>query len=408
LSRLREERQRGNALKEESSDALRALQGEQESSRRQLEELDQEIASQIQDIQRRLGEIREEGEEERQVEELIAARKERSAVLKEQYDERGQEHQNGVTAYQVALADAGNRESTLERAEANHAEMAATCERLLREHGFATIADAADARLPVGELKELRDRGVAMEASLKSAAEQRIILETRLGGRRITDAELLEIEGGYMAAESEHQSAIGVASVARAALDECRGKNAEWHEVAGQNDAATRREGTIARLAKYLQGDAFVNYIADERLDEVCRRASHQLRNLTTGRLELSSRPDDGFYIVDNGNGGIERSPSSLSGGETFLVSLSLALALSDTIQMGRAPLEFFFLDEGFGTLDTELLESVMNSLERLRSQHRTIGVITHVGSLRERITKRLLVTPAGELNGSLVTFEEA
>ena len=82
------------------------------------------------------------------------------------------------------------------------------------------------------------------------------------------------------------------------------------------------------------------------------------------------------------------RAPTSLSGGETFLVSLALALALSDTIQLGSAPLEFFFLDEGFGTLDGELLDSVLTSLEHLRSQHRAIGVITHVGALRERIAR--------------------
>jgi exonuclease SbcC len=116
------------------------------------------------------------------------------------------------------------------------------------------------------------------------------------------------------------------------------------------------------------------------------------------------------FIICDNGNGGLTRPVSSLSGGETFLVSLSLALALSNKIQLnGKNPLEFFFLDEGFGTLDPQLLEVVMDSLEKLQKESLTIGVISHVPELRNRISRRLIVTPAG-LNGegSKVKIEKA
>ena len=129
---------------------------------------------------------------------------------------------------------------------------------------------------------------------------------------------------------------------------------------------------------------------------------------LTGGRYEILSRPDEGFVVRDMGNGGVERAPGSLSGGETFVVSLSLALALSDTIQLGRSPLEFFFLDEGFGTLDAELLDTVVDTLERLRSRRRTIGLITHVGMLRERVPRRLVVSPPTDGAGSVVSYEVA
>jgi DNA repair protein SbcC/Rad50 len=89
--------------------------------------------------------------------------------------------------------------------------------------------------------------------------------------------------------------------------------------------------------------------------------------------LELDS--ESGFIIRDNSNGGAHRMVTSLSGGETFLTSLSLALALSEQIQLkGQSPLEFFFLDEGFGTLDNDLLDTVIDSLERLSSKERVIG----------------------------------
>jgi exonuclease SbcC len=104
----------------------------------------------------------------------------------------------------------------------------------------------------------------------------------------------------------------------------------------------------------------------------------------------------------------VKRPVSTLSGGETFLASLALALALSAQIQLrGRYPLEFFFLDEGFGTLDQELLESVIASLEKLYMERLTVGVISHVPELRARLPRRLIVQPAdAEGGGSRVTVE--
>ena len=92
------------------------------------------------------------------------------------------------------------------------------------------------------------------------------------------------------------------------------------------------------------------------------------------------------------------------------MASLALALALSSQIQMkGAAPLELFFLDEGFGTLDETCLEVVMESLENIRTKRRSVGVITHVEEIKNRIPVRLLVEPArmGE-GGSKIRIEEA
>ena len=112
----------------------------------------------------------------------------------------------------------------------------------------------------------------------------------------------------------------------------------------------------------------------------------------------------------DDANGGVRRPVSSLSGGETFLTALALALALSTQIQLrGESPLEFFFLDEGFGTLDANLLENVMNTLEKLRLQNLTIGIISHVPELKNRLSRRLILTPAQDGgSGSKVRLEMA
>ena len=116
---------------------------------------------------------------------------------------------------------------------------------------------------------------------------------------------------------------------------------------------------------------------------------------------------EDEFKAGDNLNGGMLRAVRTLSGGETFLVSLSLALALSGAIcAKSLRPIEFFFLDEGFGTLDEKLVDTVMDVLEKLRSKHFSIGLISHVEELKHRIDNKILVSGATDRCGSSLRIE--
>ncbi|MNZ70553.1 Nuclease SbcCD subunit C [compost metagenome] len=157
----------------------------------------------------------------------------------------------------------------------------------------------------------------------------------------------------------------------------------------------------LSKLQTVLRGNAFVEYIAEEQLMQVCQSASQRLRFLSKQRYALEVDSGGGFVIRDDGNGGVRRPVSTLSGGETFLTSLSLALALSAQIQLrGQYPLQFFFLDEGFGTLDPELLDTVITSLERLHNDQLSVGIISHVPELRARLPRKLVVVPAEQGGG--------
>ncbi len=159
------------------------------------------------------------------------------------------------------------------------------------------------------------------------------------------------------------------------------------------------------RLKKLLEGNKFMEFVAEEYLQTVARNASGRLLSLTDGRYFL--RYENGFVVGDNFNGGAVRGVFTLSGGETFLVSLSLALALGAEICLrSLRPIEFFFLDEGFGTLDEKLVDTVMDSLEKLKGEHFSIGIISHVEELRHRIERRLSVKKATERHGSQITLE--
>ena len=170
------------------------------------------------------------------------------------------------------------------------------------------------------------------------------------------------------------------------------------------------RASVLARLEQVVSRRAFSEFISAEFLSDVALQARKTLLELTSGKYDVVYKDSvesgkDGFYIRDNLNGGIERSVASLSGGETFLVSLSLALALSVGIySRSEKPMEFFFLDEGFGTLDESLVDTVLDSLEKLRNKNFSIGLISHLSEMKSRIDSKIIVTPATENSGSKVT----
>ncbi|MCA1705767.1 MAG: SMC family ATPase, partial [Actinobacteria bacterium] len=160
-------------------------------------------------------------------------------------------------------------------------------------------------------------------------------------------------------------------------------------------------------LAKELKSDRIVSFLQAEALSALAAAGGVHLRDLSRTRYDLRFE-DDRFYVVDAWNGNERRSVKTLSGGETFLASLALALALSEQVQhlavTERERLESLFLDEGFGTLDPESLDAVVAGIEQLGRDGRLVGVITHVPELAEVVPVRLRVTKSPR--GSTVTRE--
>ena len=154
-------------------------------------------------------------------------------------------------------------------------------------------------------------------------------------------------------------------------------------EVRGQMDRVEHQLKLHKKLAQMLTANGLKAFVANPLLHEILRLASAELERLS-GRYQLQLEDGD-ILVVDNWNAGETRDVRSLSGGETFLASLSLALAMVDYLSQG-SPLESLFIDEGFGTLDPETLEAVTLTLESLHEKGRLVGVITHVQELAERL----------------------
>lgn len=183
---------------------------------------------------------------------------------------------------------------------------------------------------------------------------------------------------------------------------------AEYKELLKQKKELEHISSNVEDIAKLIEGNKFVEFVALNQLKYICIEASKRLKDITSGRYALEIDSVGNFVMRDDFNGGSRRATGTLSGGETFLTSLCLALALSSQIQLkGSAPLEFFFLDEGFGTLDNDLLDTVMDSLERLYSDRLSVGIISHVEEIKNRVPIRLLVEPAQHgIRGSKVKIE--
>ena len=233
-------------------------------------------------------------------------------------------------------------------------------------------------------------------------------LDSKLAGRGVDEEEfkMLEIEAKekQIALSDLNKSLI----LESKKLDELKLKLESIKEILEKKNRIEKKQAILKELETLFKGNRFVEFVATERLKYVSREASKRLLDITGGGYSLETDDDGIFLIRDNKNGGVLRDTSTLSGGETFLASLALALSLSAEIQLkGTAPLELFFLDEGFGTLDDNLLEVLMSSLEKIHNDKLKIGLISHVESVKQRVPVKLIVTPAKSgICGSTIKIE--
>ena len=285
----------------------------------------------------------------------------------------------------------------------------------LAEKGFADCEEVEKSEISKDDQTAMKDSISEYDRVLVNLQAQSSLLQKKLRDRSITEEEWVKIEREYVEMEAYKQECISNSEVARNVLVNLKKKHETWLELGRKYNEMSHRMGLFEQIQKILKAEhrkdnSFIDYIAEERLRYVAANASQTLGVMTKDMYGLELDAQAGFIIRDQANGGVHRMVTSLSGGETFLTSLSLALALSEQIQLkGQSPLEFFFLDEGFGTLDQNLLDAVIDSLERLSSKDRVIGLISHVPELKSRIARRLIVQPPsihGE--GTRISIEKA
>ncbi|MEA5459540.1 SMC family ATPase [Arcicella sp. LKC2W] len=175
-------------------------------------------------------------------------------------------------------------------------------------------------------------------------------------------------------------------------------------ELLKEQEKLKIREQHLSDLATLFRGNGFVDFVSSVHLQNLCNAANVRFHKMTRQQLHLELGEDNSFWVRDVLNGGRSRLLKTLSGGQKFQAALSLALALADNIHtLTESKHNFFFLDEGFGSLDRESLQVVFETLKSLRKENRIVGIISHVEDLQQEIDRYLTIHNDEEL-GSLIS----
>jgi len=199
------------------------------------------------------------------------------------------------------------------------------------------------------------------------------------------------------APERARDACVADAAGARAHLDQLRTERDRAAELRAERAALDERRQVHELLAEHLGARGFEAWLLDEALDALLEGASGWLEQLSSGRYAMAVDDKKQFAVIDHTNADERRLARTLSGGETFLASLALALALAERVSelsaVGGTTLDAIFLDEGFGTLDPATLDVVATAIEELGATGRMVGVISHVPELAERVPVRFEIT---------------
>ena len=186
---------------------------------------------------------------------------------------------------------------------------------------------------------------------------------------------------------------------ARKGLDHLREAARERERVEEQRKQAHQRSLVARDLGNHLNARNFGAWLQNQILAWLVQGATARLRELSSGQYSLDLSGKNEFLVIDHRNADEPRLAKTLSGGETFLASLALALSLAEQVAelaaRGSAKLEALFLDEGFGTLDSETLDVVAATIEQLGTE-RMVGIVTHVSELADRVPVQYRVKKAG------------
>ncbi|MFE0885280.1 AAA family ATPase [Streptomyces rochei] len=402
-ARLAEETEELERLYADARTAASGLHAAQEELRGAEGERERRIAAQQQAAVRAASRVahRERLETERAAleEELVRVRGTAGSVAA-----RAAQLERRAALLTEAADAARNAEDTARRLKDADARLADAAFRA----GFDTPSEAAAALLTDDAHRELRRRLDAWDA--EEAAVRAVLTEadTAAAARRPPAA---PAAAERAAADADRRLRDAV-SARDAAVRRC----AELDRLSARATTAARglaplreEHDRVARLATLTAGTSAVNerrmrlesYVLAARLEQVAAAATARLRRMSSGRYTLVHSDDRagrgrsglGLHVVDAWTGR-ERDTATLSGGETFFASLALALGLADVVtdEAGGVRLDTLFIDEGFGSLDDQTLDEVLDVLDALRERDRSVGIVSHVADLRRRVHAQLEV----------------
>lgn len=279
-------------------------------------------------------------------------------------------------------------------------------DELLRQLTQDNIADAETVKQvlnsPIDVETERKDI-VAFRQELYATQQRLAELKLQLGDKSFDQKQLTVLEtqlAQLKESKSEFENTIGALENKLQTLQK---KLLVKQQYQSQLESSSKRKENLEVLSTMFRGDGFIRFVSQIYLEQLCSLANDRFKTLTNNQLELEVDEKQQFVVRDFLNEGHTRLLKTLSGGQTFQAAFSLAMALSEQIQQHQHVKQpFFFMDEGFGSLDKESLSLVFDTLKQLRHENRTVGIISHVEELQTEIDRFVHVKNDNETGSSI------
>ena len=265
---------------------------------------------------------------------------------------------------------------------------------------FANETAWQAARLPAAEREALTRQAAALDQrslTLQTQQQDRAARLAALEAASADDPDIASLKTQQQAdkhTQQQHQQSLAEKQHRLKTDEQARQQLASQQQALAAQQQETRRWQELHALIGSADGKKYRNYAQSLTFASVVAQANRQLAQLSDRYLLIpdAARPLE-LNIIDNYQGGEIRSAKNLSGGESFIVSLALALGLAQ-MSGENIQIDTLFLDEGFGTLDEETLDSALDTLAQLRTHDKHIGIISHIAALTERIATRIRISP--------------
>jgi len=297
-------------------------------------------------------------------------------------------------------------QQTLEILQTEVTKLQNTLEELLKQNGFENEQELLKAKLSNEQKETLQKECETLERNFRELQilyeQSKKTLETLKTEPKTTKQfQELELQKETLAKEIEHLSQnIGSLKTELVLNNKNMQKSQKQIELVSQKEQQLRVWTKLDELIGSAKGDKFKKFVQAITLEHLIYLANQHLEVINQRyrltKLERGKKQEIYLGVIDLYQGDVVRGVNTLSGGESFIVSLALALGLSD-LSSQKIAIDSLFLDEGFGTLDTQSLEMALNALNLLQSRGKMVGVISHVEALKERIPLQIKVIQRGE-----------
>lgn len=276
-------------------------------------------------------------------------------------------------------------------------------ENSLSEQKFNTLDQIQQILAQEINVQETRNQIQQFRIQFEIVKNDILNLETKLKDFSFDEEQFAETENQFKTFENELKTANDSVVKITSEIERLEKEFKKKEDLLKDLSQLQKRAENLKIMTNLFKGAGFVQYVSSIYLRQLCDHANVRFHRMTRNQLSLQLNESNDFEIIDYLNEGRNRSVKTLSGGQAFQVSLSLALALAESVQTNaQSEKNFFFIDEGFGTQDLESVNIVFETLMNLQKENRIVGIISHVEELKEKIPVSLNITKDEE-RGSLI-----